>query len=157
MGPTWVLLAPDGPHVGPRNLAIRGNMTHLHGVSGLSLYLRVYGMISPIYRTSCLTLCLLVYGVISPIYRTSCLTLCLLVYGVISPIYRTSCLTLCLLVYGMISPIYRTSQEWHTCCILQRSDEWYLTTNTQCNMTTMSYKDHHACDFSSYKCLLSNL
>ena len=23
MGPTWVLLAPDGPHVGPRNLAIR--------------------------------------------------------------------------------------------------------------------------------------
>ena len=24
MGPTWVLLAPDGPHVGPMNLAIRG-------------------------------------------------------------------------------------------------------------------------------------
>ena len=23
MGPTWVLLAPDGPHVGPMNLAIR--------------------------------------------------------------------------------------------------------------------------------------
>ena len=23
MGPTWVLLAPDGPHVGPSNLAIR--------------------------------------------------------------------------------------------------------------------------------------
>ena len=23
MGPTWVLSAPDGPHVGPRNLAIR--------------------------------------------------------------------------------------------------------------------------------------
>ena len=22
MGPTWVLLAPDGPHVGPMNLAI---------------------------------------------------------------------------------------------------------------------------------------
>ena len=24
MGPTWVLLAPDGPHIGPMNLAIRG-------------------------------------------------------------------------------------------------------------------------------------
>ena len=23
MGPTWVLLAPDGPHVGPMNLAMR--------------------------------------------------------------------------------------------------------------------------------------
>ena len=23
MGPTWVLPAPDGPHVGPMNLAIR--------------------------------------------------------------------------------------------------------------------------------------
>ena len=25
MGPTWVLLAPDGPHIGPMNLAIRVN------------------------------------------------------------------------------------------------------------------------------------
>ena len=25
MGPTWVLSAPDGPHVGPMNLAIRDN------------------------------------------------------------------------------------------------------------------------------------
>ena len=24
MGPTWVLSAPDGPHVGPMNLAIKG-------------------------------------------------------------------------------------------------------------------------------------
>ena len=24
MGPTWVLSAPDGPHVGPMNFAIRG-------------------------------------------------------------------------------------------------------------------------------------
>ena len=23
MGPTWVLSAPDGPHVGPMNLAVR--------------------------------------------------------------------------------------------------------------------------------------
>ena len=27
MGPTWVLLAPDGPHVGPMNLAIRVYMS----------------------------------------------------------------------------------------------------------------------------------
>ena len=26
MGPTWVLSAPDGPHVGPMNLAIRGGI-----------------------------------------------------------------------------------------------------------------------------------
>ena len=26
MGPTWVLSAPDGPHVGPMNLAIRENL-----------------------------------------------------------------------------------------------------------------------------------
>ena len=26
MGPTWVLSAPDGPHVGPMNLAIRGRV-----------------------------------------------------------------------------------------------------------------------------------
>ena len=25
MGPTWVLSAPDGPHVGPMNLAIGGD------------------------------------------------------------------------------------------------------------------------------------
>ena len=23
MGPTWVLLGPDGPHIGPMNLAIK--------------------------------------------------------------------------------------------------------------------------------------
>ena len=28
MGPTWVLSAPDGPHVGPMNLAIRDGITH---------------------------------------------------------------------------------------------------------------------------------
>ena len=29
MGPTWVLSAPDGPHVGPMNLAIREGMDQL--------------------------------------------------------------------------------------------------------------------------------
>ena len=26
MGPTWVLSAPDGPHVGPMNIAIRAGI-----------------------------------------------------------------------------------------------------------------------------------
>ena len=26
MGPTWVMLVPDGPHVGPMNLAIMGDL-----------------------------------------------------------------------------------------------------------------------------------
>ena len=30
MGPTWVLLAPDGTHVGPMNLAIRGVIFQSH-------------------------------------------------------------------------------------------------------------------------------
>ena len=30
MGPTWVLSAPDGPHVGPMNLAIRGVLLPPH-------------------------------------------------------------------------------------------------------------------------------
>ena len=28
MGPTWVLSAPDGPHIGPMNLAIRDAVAH---------------------------------------------------------------------------------------------------------------------------------
>ena len=39
IGPTWVLSAPDGPHVGPMNLAIRGvflvQFTHvIHSING---------------------------------------------------------------------------------------------------------------------------
>ena len=30
MGPTWVLSAPDGPHVGSTNLAIRGDSLHMY-------------------------------------------------------------------------------------------------------------------------------
>ena len=30
VGPTWVLSAPDGPHVGPMNLAIRDILQHLN-------------------------------------------------------------------------------------------------------------------------------
>ena len=35
MGPTWVLSAPDGPHVGPMNLAIRGVMGGNFGVGSI--------------------------------------------------------------------------------------------------------------------------
>ena len=34
MGPTWVLSAPGGPHVGPINLAIRGGHCYSFGVTG---------------------------------------------------------------------------------------------------------------------------
>ena len=45
MGPTWVLSAPDGPHVGPMNLAI-GDALHITGIleqiehvsTGLDIY-----------------------------------------------------------------------------------------------------------------------
>ena len=36
MGPTWVLSAPDGPHVGPMNLAIREVMIYKYNIGILS-------------------------------------------------------------------------------------------------------------------------
>ena len=33
MGPTWVLPAPAGPHVGPMNLAIRGTWSNYNQVT----------------------------------------------------------------------------------------------------------------------------
>ena len=38
MGPTWVLSAPDGPHVGPMNLAIRANITSLRTSRRIAYY-----------------------------------------------------------------------------------------------------------------------
>ena len=38
MGPTWVLSAPDGPHVGPMNLAIRVLISVPHWVGITTLY-----------------------------------------------------------------------------------------------------------------------
>ena len=49
MGPTWVLSAPDGPHVGPINLAIREvppRVTHMHCVSHVCCGLV---LVEPIY------------------------------------------------------------------------------------------------------------
>ena len=39
MGPTWVLSAPDGPHVGPMKLAIRINIKYYIGKLFIKLYL----------------------------------------------------------------------------------------------------------------------
>ena len=41
MGPTWVLSAPGGPHVGPINLVIRVGMSH-DQLNGSSVAQRVY-------------------------------------------------------------------------------------------------------------------
>ena len=57
MGPTWVLAAPDGPHVGPMNLAIRDSLSSyswwLHDyfdvVSSRSVQTSVYW---PVWRNS---------------------------------------------------------------------------------------------------------
>ena len=39
MGPTWVLSAPDGPHVGPMNLAIRDPIIHMsHSLYALAMF-----------------------------------------------------------------------------------------------------------------------
>ena len=40
MGPTWVLLAPDGPHVSPMNLAIRGILQAAIASLRLGWYIR---------------------------------------------------------------------------------------------------------------------
>ena len=45
MGPTWVLSAPDGPHVGPMNLAIRGD------IKWASRHLSA--LVSTVYTTVC--------------------------------------------------------------------------------------------------------
>ena len=42
MGPTWVLSAPDGPHVGPMNLAIRGVLRAGQPVTVETLYSTIY-------------------------------------------------------------------------------------------------------------------
>ena len=47
MGPTWVLSAPDGPHIGPMNLAIK--VIHrtplLSNISFLSVHISSYDVL----------------------------------------------------------------------------------------------------------------
>ena len=38
MKPTWVLSAPDGPHVGPMNLAIREDLNSNEYFRGATIY-----------------------------------------------------------------------------------------------------------------------
>ena len=42
MGPTWVLSAPDGPHVGPINLAIREQWRSNFGQTGCRPWLKYW-------------------------------------------------------------------------------------------------------------------
>ena len=37
MGPNWVLSAPDGPHVGPMNLAIRAGSVHCQVITSYGI------------------------------------------------------------------------------------------------------------------------
>ena len=48
MGPTWVLSAPDGPHVGPMNLAIRDGLNTLNPMCCVTMCL-LSGMVCPFY------------------------------------------------------------------------------------------------------------
>ena len=55
MGPTWALLAPYGPHIGPMNLAIRVWMTSLIRSAHLSMFpsessCKIYKWLSPSYN-----------------------------------------------------------------------------------------------------------
>ena len=55
MGPTWALSAPDGPHIGPMNLAIRVWMTSLIRSAHLSMFpsessCKIYKWLSPSYN-----------------------------------------------------------------------------------------------------------
>ena len=45
MGPTWVLSAPDGPHVGPMNLAIRVSNLWVPIFNMLSSIMRIYSQL----------------------------------------------------------------------------------------------------------------
>ena len=42
MGPTWVLSAPDGPHVGPMNLAVREHKRHIQGLGEKTCKIAAY-------------------------------------------------------------------------------------------------------------------
>ena len=47
MGPTWVLSAPDGPHVGPMNLAIRVITSHHFCIFISNIYRRCTNTLRP--------------------------------------------------------------------------------------------------------------
>ena len=46
MRPTWVLSAPDGPHVGPMNLAIRATRNRIYDISKVLLFVFCLGMLN---------------------------------------------------------------------------------------------------------------
>ena len=52
MGPTWVLSAPEGPHVGPKNFAIRKYIPHIlpspvsYGLFIVHIFNTLYGVLT---------------------------------------------------------------------------------------------------------------
>ena len=52
MGPTWVLSAPDGPHVGPMNLAIRAPANHLQYSEDMATVQWIVFLLSTIPETA---------------------------------------------------------------------------------------------------------
>ena len=47
MGPTWVLSAPDGPYVGPMNLAIWDNFVTLHLYTNTKRHIQIITIALP--------------------------------------------------------------------------------------------------------------
>ena len=64
MGPTWVLSAPDGPHIGPMNLAIRGVSNSAQFVT-MSMLLVVSCM--SLYDINSATYSMLSYSIVKPL------------------------------------------------------------------------------------------
>ena len=63
MGPTWVLSAPDGPHVGPRNFAIWGGLVLIDFTYILQGYSTGTGTIAWLHTTSHSYACILYFVV----------------------------------------------------------------------------------------------
>ena len=47
MGPTWVLSAPDGPHIGPMNLAIKEHIV-IHVIDEMASFQKAIAIMSKI-------------------------------------------------------------------------------------------------------------
>ena len=50
MGPTWVLSAPDGPHVGPMNLAMRAPLLQMKAIIWTNAGLLLIGPLKTNFR-----------------------------------------------------------------------------------------------------------
>ena len=73
MGPTWVLSAPDGPHVGPMNLAIRDDY-HTPAITGLMAQQGITGLMAQQGITGLMAeQGFIIYFIINPLYMAICI------------------------------------------------------------------------------------